>query len=692
MTRYLLFLVCIGFALPLFGRPTPSFSEVKGAILSSESILYDRKGNILQEIRTNPNERRLEWIGLGEISPFFLDALLLAEDKRFYEHSGVDYLALGSGFFRLFSTKPLRGASTITMQLVGILKEELRGKRRRTIYQKWLQILDAKELEGEWSKEDILEAYVNLVSFRGELVGIGSASRGLLRKSPHGLTLLEGILLASLIKHPSAPLEKIRERACFLSAQAGIESCDPILALADSVFSKPYFIQHTYTLAPHLARRLQPKMGGIISTLDRDLQIFSIEALHKQITRLRGQNVRDGAVLVRDNSNGEILAYVGGTEYSLSPGIDAIRAKRQAGSTLKPFLYGLALEKRRITPTSLLSDSPFEIQIDRTGVYSPSNYQSNFHGMVTARVALGSSLNIPAIRLLEQVGISEFHTFLESLGFSLPEDPEYYGLSLALGSPEISLWEAVASYSSLAAGGIYFESGLIPGAEHPETSRVLSAPAAFLVSQILSDRDARVLSFGLDSPLSTRFSASVKTGTSKDMKDNWCIGYTNQYTVGVWVGNFSGEPMWNVSGVSGAAPVWQEVMEYLHRSPNLWLTEPEGVRKIALHYRDGTFAAEEYFIAGTEPPFYPEAGNLQKNGILYPLSGEIIALDPDIPDSRQVIFFEPKKFTPNLSWRINGETIEPEREIFFWKPQRGRHQLELKENGNLIEKIFFEVR
>ncbi len=284
--------------------------------------------------------------------------------------------------------------------------------------------------------------------------------------------------------------------------------------------------------------------------------------------------------------------------------VDGIQARRQPGSALKPLLYGMALEQRLLTAASLLEDTPLDLSV-LGGLYRPKNYDERFRGLVTVRTALAASLNIPAVRTLELVGVEAFVQQLRRLGFEgMSEAGEYYGPSLALGSVDVSLGELVNAYRALANGGVWSPLHLM--ASEPEAKparRVFSEQTAFLLSHILSDRDSRSVTFGLENPLATHFWSAVKTGTSKEMRDNWCIGYTRHYTVGVWVGNLFGEPMRNVSGVTGAAPIWLEVVSWLHHArPSPPISPPPGVLATRV-----TFPAEvepgrtEWFLRGTEP-------------------------------------------------------------------------------------------
>lgn len=638
-----------------------SFDQVRDSHRLSDARLLDRRGRVIHERRLDPKIRRLDWTPLEKISPALVSAVVEAEDRRFYSHGGVDWRAVVREGFRAASFRRPRGASTITMQAAGLLSGQ-RGPRDWR--QKLRQMAAARRLEASWSKEQIIEAYLNLASFRGELQGIAAASRGLFDKEPHGLNASESRILAALLRSPQARPEELR-----LSGE------DQTLALA--ALSRPPRVRPLAAAAPHAARLLLSEgPAEVASTLDAGLQEFASGLLAATIRGLHSQNATDGAVLVADNRTGQVLAYVGNSGAgSAAPHVDGVRARRQAGSTLKPFLYALAFERKLITPASKLDDSPLEIHAGR-GLFRPQDYDGTFRGAVPAKVALASSINIPAVRVLALAGEEPFLEKLEASGISDLGTAEFYGPSLALGTADVTLWELVNAYRTLANGGLRAELSLTASAPARQT-RVFTPQAAFLVSDILSDRESRAATFGLDSPLATRFWTAVKTGTSKDMRDNWCVGYSDRYTVGVWMGNFSGAPMWNVSGVSGAAPVWRSLMAQLHRDrPSLPPRPPAGL------VRRGS----DWFLAGTEPgpqEFLP-ARPIPK--ILSPVSGTIFAIDPDIPEGRQTIEFQSSG--GGSRWRLNGAEVESP-----WEPRLGRHELALVDSlGRELDRSSFEVR
>jgi penicillin-binding protein 1C len=683
----------------------PSFHEVKDSYKKSDAILLDRHGKVLHELRVDPKGRRLAWTRLKSVSPALIKAIIHSEDKRFYEHNGVDWKAAGSAFLKNLFSENQRGASTISMQIAAILDKNLRSKNsRRSFRQKWNQINAAKELEKLWIKEEIIEAYLNLITFRGELQGISSASRGLFDKEPGGLNEEESLILAALIRAPNASIEDIAKRACVLSSSldSGIR-CDDIISSAKKNLTKTYSVRQAAALAPHAAHiLLKNKKKSVVSTLDMDLQRFVSETLNHHLISVKRQNVNNGAALVVENKTGDILAYVANSGLpENSRHVDGIIAKRQAGSTLKPFLYAVAFEKKLLTAASILSDSPLDVPTE-FGIYKPENYEKNFRGKVTARTALGSSLNIPAVRTLDLIGVDAFVHKLVFLGFGRLKEENFYGLSVALGSADVSLYELVNAYRSLANNGVSGSLRMSFNEKNNFDKQVITGEAAFIISDILSDREARSATFDLENPLSTRFRTAVKTGTSKDMRDNWCVGYSDKYTVGVWVGNFTGEPMWNVSGITGAAPVWLDTMNYLHKTGSgEKIRPPDGLVAKKIRFEDKIEPERtEWFIKGTEPAditagdrVYSLRSSMPGAKIIYPAEGTVIALDPDIPEEQQLVIFESENSGIAVKWVLNNKPLDSETNIVSWKPQAGSYKISIVDmNNKMIDSVKFQVR
>ncbi|HVM97341.1 MAG TPA: penicillin-binding transpeptidase domain-containing protein, partial [Candidatus Acidoferrales bacterium] len=393
-----------------------------------------------------------------------------------------------------------------------------------------------------------------------------------------------------------------------------------------------------------------------------------------------------------DNDSGDVLAYVGSSDQlSRARYVDAARAPRQAGSSLKPFLYALAFEEHLLTPASLLEDTPLEVPVS-TGLYRPENYDDDFRGLVPVSTALASSINIPAVRTLLLVGTDVFAQRLRDLGFAGVVQPgDYYGPSLALGSADITLWELVNAYRTLARGGEYSTLRLRPDEPVSPPRRVFSNATTFLVSNILSDRESRSATFGLDSALATRFWTAVKTGTSKEMRDNWCVGYSSRYTVGVWVGNASGAPMRDVTGVTGAAPVWHEVMDWLHRDePSL---PPVAPPSVVLGQATAPSSVVKWYPGNSAPDVHSPTMAATNPRIIAPANGTLHAIDPDLPSARQRIAFEARETRVGLRWSLDGRPFGPAQQLALWQPIPGRHKLQLVDEAQqVIDETTFTVR
>lgn len=695
----------------------PTFDEVKRDFNPSDTVILDRHGEVIQRLRTDATVRRGQWVALADVSPAVRTALVLSEDKRFYEHSGVDWRAVSAAAWgNLWNTKT-RGASTISMQLAGLVDEDWRaGPGGRSLTQKIGQTVSSQVLEARWRKDQILEAYLNLVPFRGEIVGIDALSRTLFGKAAQGLDEREAAVAIALVRAPNAKVAQLTQRACGvlkLIQPPAKPDCDGLDLFATAALQRKAF-EASEGDAPHLARQLvrtnksakKAAPATITSTLRAPLQRFAVQTLTQHLRELRGRHVEDGAIVVLDNANGEVLAWVGSSgELSGAAEVDGVMALRQPGSTLKPFLYTQAIAEKRMTAASLLDDSPANIQT-AGGLYIPQNYDRQFKGPVSARTALGASLNVPAVRTLVMVSPDAFQKQLKSLGVPLRESGDYYGYSLALGSSEVSLLSLTNAYRTLVNMGHY--SPVAMGRNARQGFKVaVDARAAFIVTDIMADPLARARTFGTDSILATRFWTAVKTGTSKDMRDNWAVGFSQRYTVGVWVGNSSGAPMWNVSGTSGAAPVWAALMNYLHKTePSRAPSPPAGLVQARTRFGGQIEAARnEWFIRGTEQAMFAmdsiDTGGLKRSKnfpadvqiaerITAPTSGTIIALDPDIPPNRQRLNFSAEG--QNLRWLMNGKEFARGNGA-QWLPWPGRHVVQIANaRGAVLDEIRLEVR
>ncbi len=558
---------------------------------STSIWILDRDGHLLREARADDGTRA-RWVPLDELGPTAISAMIAAEDRRFRSHHGVDAIAvlraIGSG---VWHRRIVSGASTITMQLARTLRP-----RPRTLAGKVREMVLALRIERSVSKDRILEEYANRVPFGPNLRGIGAASEAFLAKRPKDLSIAEAALLAGIVrgpsvyapdKHPTAAkarravvLARMEATGAITAEQRAIADGEPIAAVrAHPAFGAPHFVQGLISGALHgqqpgLADTAKGGVAAFETTIDASLQREAEATVRVTLERLRERNVTAASVIVIEHATGDVLAWVGSPDVFDQARLganDGVLAKRQPGSALKPFLYALAIETKGFLPSTVLPDVPLTIATPG-GAWTPLNYDGKHHGPVRLREALASSLNVPAAWTIREVGVAPFLDRLHALGFaSLTEAAEHYGPALSLGAGEVRLVELANAYATLARAGLHrplrLARAVVPRAggrvelePAPET-RVMPAVAGALVTDVLKDRKARMLSFGDVTALDFPFDVAAKTGTSKGFRDNWALGSSSAVTVGVWVGNFDGSPMHEVSGISGAGPIFQAVME-----------------------------------------------------------------------------------------------------------------------------------
>lgn len=548
---------------------------------SSVRIL-DRAGRLLRELRS-AEDGRSSPLADNTIPPLVRDAFLAAEDRRFGQHPGVDPLAVGRALLQnAREGRIVSGASTIAQQLARRLKPH-----SRTLLGKVYEAMWAARLSLHLSAETLLLEYLNRVPLGNSLYGVEAASAFYFGRPAHRLSLGQAALLAGMaasparfdpFRHPQAAQQRMQEIlrrievAGFRTHEAVAQAAQTPLDLerSEAVFEAPHF------LAWLANARDADGLGAAISiqtTLDPALQDAASRALQTELAGLESRRVHQGAVLVLDNASGEVLAYVGSRNFlddAQQGQNDGVRAQRQPGSALKPFAYGLALSSG-YTPASVLFD--LETRLSGAGAdWLPRNYDRRVHGPVRLRAALANSFNIPAVRLVDALTPERVLAVLRTAGLSsLNRSAAHYGAGLVLGNGDVTLWELARAYRGLALGGEVrplktvlsaqdpLGQALVPREEHP-TQRFLPADAVALLTDILADEKARATAFGLDNALRLAFPVAVKTGTSRAHVDNWCVGFTREVTVAVWVGNFDGTAMEGVSGIAGAGPVFKRVM------------------------------------------------------------------------------------------------------------------------------------
>ena len=674
------------------------FVPVPEALLrkAPESLeLTDRHGHPLRETRTG--ERFQHEVPLASIPDNVRRAMFAAEDKRFLSHAGVDWLAVGRAIADGARARRINsGASTISQQLI-----KISVPRPRTLRTKLIEMATALRLEQLWTKDEILAAYLNRLDFGCLNFGIASGAKYYFGKPLADLSNAEAALLAGLPLNPSrlnphanpaaakrrqtTVLRRMGESGWLTEEQLQQALSEPLhYQPPQRIFLAPHFVDLVLQDVADGSEKVReedhrPRLYGIVATtLDLDLNRFIEHTLTDKLAKLRDHNVHDGAVVVLDNRTREVRGLVGSGNY-FAPGtgeVNGATMPRSAGSTIKPITYLLAFE-RGDTPATILPDIPIEFPTD-TGPYRPENYARHCQGPVAIREALACSLNIPAVRVLQSLGGPlPLQRRLQAWGITtLPREPREYGLGLTIGNAEIRLIELANLFATLACNGEFQPVRIIPGLAHtahaiPRPSAPDVAPENFwLIADILADNAARQPQFGAASPLRFDFPVACKTGTSTDFRDNWAIGYTPEFTVAVWVGNFDGTPMIDVSGVSGAGPVLHDIVEHMHRRfGSTWFPRPLGITEHVVHPITGHLVSEakpgsmvekfyhlppvetladydatgRVLLGGDYAPWAASVDNhladriaIRTDGsisLISPASGSTFIIDPDIPST-----------------------------------------------------------
>ena len=698
------------------GEMPADLTAVIGGFESTQ--VTDRYGLTLNYTYTNKWNVH-DFVDLHDVPELLLTAFIQAEDKRFYKHTGQDWWArLHAVETNVLAGKTLRGASTITEQVVRMLRP-----RPRTIWSRWLEGWEARRLENQHAKSAILEFYVNQVPYAENRRGIVQAARYYFDRDLNTLSQREMLALAVLVRAPSrldpwyGDGEALDARINLLADtlfNSGVELLQDE-SKTELTLRKPNLPVNAHHFVSHVRRHTDPRSTRLETTLDGRVQQQLQELLDQRLRFLSRNNVNNAAALVADHQSGEILAWVVGSLGVETPGrlIDAVRAPRQPGSALKPFLYALALEKGW-TAATIIEDSPLSTSIGH-GRHDYRNYSDSFYGPVTLRQALGNSLNIPALKTLEIVGIFDYVETLEQLGIQgLDRQLDHYGDGLALGNGEVSLFELTQAYATLANRGVFQE--LVVRSEQFVASppnRVYSAEVASLIGNVLSDPHARELEFegGL---LNFPHQTAVKTGTSSDYRDSWAMGFNDRYVAGVWMGNLNHEAMSKVTGAIGPTLVLRATFDILNRqrktqplwlSPNL-VTGNICARSITDSTDDESCRQlEEYFVRETVPNknFVADTtvvGATQSITISQPSDNLHMAIDPRIPPEHQALEFHIAGVTETdrVEWLFaNGDIVETRGPKYEWPLIRGTHTVRARvwREGKLLTTVAekpFEVR
>jgi penicillin-binding protein 1C len=673
------FIFLIGSVLALFGSVMFYFSTVNRYTENIEALasnvraqtqsvqIFDAANNELFRL-DDPNTGQRTEIPLSQVSPEVIFALIATENERFYTDPGFDIIAITRAVFQSATGTGIGGASTITQQLARMQVLEAGAAQDISAGRKINEILVSSEIARRYTKSQILEFYLNSVYFGNRAYGIEAAAQTYFQKSARDLNLAEAALLVGLIQAPGAydpandanaaigrakTVQRLMlqaedciqmehepyNNAPFCVTQQTLDQSALIWAQMEAKIATfvpqpqdiryPHFVYYVRSILENQIVGAEALYNGglnVYTTIDPRIQDVAQQAVLNQTVQLARNNVTNGSVLVIRPSDGAILAMVGSADFfneDIDGQVNGVLAARQPGSAIKPFVYAASMEQNNgnyMTAATVLWDVPTDF-----GGYVPVNYSGTFSGPQSMRVSLAQSLNIPAVKALQFVGIERFKNFAERLGLSFPlTQPEQAGLPMALGGVEVRLFDMTQGYAVLANGGRLVEpygvsritrrnaqgeEELVWEAAPPQPSQVLEPAIAYLLSSILSDNASRAPAFGANSPLNVPGTA-VKTGTTNDYKDNWTIGYSPDFVVGVWVGNFNGDAMRGTTGLTGAAPIWNETIRAaLAITPSAGFTQPQDVTRADICRDFGTVLftgcinpGQEFFWVNDPPP------------------------------------------------------------------------------------------
>ncbi|OHD66221.1 MAG: hypothetical protein A2176_06295 [Spirochaetes bacterium RBG_13_51_14] len=691
--------------------------------------ILSREGTVLRQFCTPGEGAYAQWVDLKEYPPYLVRAVLAAEDRRFYYHPGIDPVAICRATLQnIRSRRIVSGGSTITQQLARIAWRDALPANK--FLRKMCELALALKLELSTSKDRILEYYLNRVSLKYNQAGFPAAAKRIFNRDIRFLTREEHTALAILIRQNAVTEEKFDARFLMLWKKLTAGTPRDLPSLRQAVFAPPPFrAQRDDSTTLHFESWIRAANPG----LDGDVRTCIYENCNEKIHRivnsellfLERYDAENAAVIVLDLSGKEklpLIAMVGSRNFngSIDGQVNGCLAVRQAGSALKPLLYALAMDEKGYLPNTIIYDRELGYPADQEETYLPKNYDLSYWGPLTIREALGASRNVPAVSMIRAVGVPVFYNLLVRAGFDhMTSGPDHYGHGLALGTGGASLMQMARVYAAIAQGGIL--KPVVVGKDRRgcpitvgSSGRLMTEKTAHYITNILSDREIRRRSSpGSRSFLDFPFDVAVKTGTSKDYRDAWTLGFTTRHIVGVWVGNFSGRPMKRISGAWGSGRIFHQVMRLLTGKERPHFTKPDGYVDIKLCRMSG-------LRARTECPSYREIfapGDLPtrscpvKHGtfhtynpddiptVVSPAQGEAFVIDPLISRERQAV---PLKISYRGDYSLKAKryyyridngtkkqvTSDLEEPVLL---QRGRHEIVLYEGSTAIDTVVFSV-
>lgn len=632
-------------------------------------------------------------IALHQIPDFLQKAFIYAEDQRFYQHHGVDWIARSKAIVdNVLALKKVRGASTISEQVVKMLHP-----RPRTAWSRWLEGWEAQQLEQRFDKATLLEFYLNQVPFAAQRRGVQQAANYYFDRDLDTLNQKEMLALAILVRAPSRfdlhksskTIESRLQTLLSRMSKAGLVNHQSEIKQLQLALAKPKPMLNIAHFANEVFRQDKSKKTQIRTTLDVNIQRAAQTLLHQRLLKLQSRKVANAAMLVADHTSGEILAWVVDSQ-SDTQSYNSVLVRRQPGSTLKPFVYAAAMEKGW-TAATVIDDTDLKEAVGN-GVHSYRNYSNTYHGKITLRNALGNSLNIPAIKATEFIGVDVLLNKLHQLGFDeLDQFANIYGNGLALGNAEVSLLSLVTAYASLANKGIYRSLSITKNKQTDQQARsvVFSTEISSIIGHILSDPEARSLEFGRGGVLELPVQTAVKTGTSNDHRDAWVVGYNDQYVIGIWMGNLDSQPMQKITGSTGPALVLRSMFAELNRNREtrpLYFSQKLKSKMVCIElnlsecelrnewFTDNQIIQSQAVTNNSLDRRYAKV-NYQ---ISYPVNNMAVARDPRIPDESESLQFRlnNNQNVKKVEWVLNDQLLkEADNAKYHWSLKTGEHSL-----------------
>lgn len=572
----------------LYFSPLKNFSAFKKRKYSTD--FFDNEGNLVY-VSSLENGLRREYSKIEEIPENVKNAFIKAEDRRFFFHQGIDFVSIIRSFIQnVHEKRTVSGASTITMQLSRLINPN----EERTLIAKISEIEYSFRLEKRLSKKKILELYLNNVPFGNNIEGVKSASRYFFSKELSDLTLEEAMILSIIPRRPLTYNPKKNPSLCGKQASKVFKYPESLLVKAAEESKKTNFSWPFYF--PHLIEEIKDDFSSqkkVFLTLNLSLQKFIEHSLKNALSESKKSRIANASCIVIENETGNILSWIGNPYFydeKNSGQIDGVLAKNQMGSSMKPFLYASCIEKKTISVCQILPDIPMEF--GNSAMYFPRNFNNRYNGPVLVRTALASSLNIPSVYVLSELSVPSYLETLFSLGFdSLKSEGEKNDLGLALGSGEVTLLELATAFSVFLKDGVYLEPKYFK-TQRQEKREVFKKDTARIICDILSDKQARATGFGLEQTFNTDYPSIFKTGTANQYQSIVALGGTKEYTIGVWMGNFSGNTVMGKTGSSLPAKVAKETLDFLNGKKDIDFEKPENYKKVKVCNISGMYPNE----------------------------------------------------------------------------------------------------